>query len=120
MFSQLSAPILVFAITATIGVTLALQVLRGRMVPWLYSLTHALFGATGLVLLYVYITMTVGVSAWTLLALSLFLFVAFAGFFLASFHLRGKVPPPVFVLIHAGLAVTAFVLLLLQWLLAGA
>lgn len=107
-------PLIAFALAAVIGLTLALKVLRGKMVPWLYSLLHALFGATGLVLLCVFIFSTANVSQTVLLALLALLLVAFGGFFLASFHLRGKIPPKLFVFVHAGFAVAGVLTLLAQ------
>lgn len=105
--------LIAFAVAALGGLVLAAHVLRGKFAPWALSLLHALLGATGLVLLVVLLLQ--GLAARPLLiGFGLLVLAALGGFFLASFHLRKKLPPKPVVLIHAGVAVVGFLLLLAQ------
>ena len=108
---MLNYAIIVFAITAVVGLLLAASVLRGKLAPWALSLVHALLGATGLVLL-----ILVGLQgAWAgrvTAALGLLVVAALGGFYLASIHLRKQVAPRGVVVLHAGLAVAGFLTLL--------
>lgn len=108
---MLNYALLAFAIAAVGGLILAAHVLRGKFAPWALSVLHALLGATGLVLL---IVMLVQGSApqRVLAGFVLLLIAALGGFFLASFHLRRKLPPKAVVLVHASVAVVGFLTLL--------
>ena len=103
-------PLALFAVAALAGAIMAVRVFAGGTPPWALSLLHAGFGAAGIVTLYLAIAGTpIGGYAW--IALGLFVVVALAGFFLASFHLRGQDHPKGAVAIHALVAVGAFLLL---------
>lgn len=108
---MLTAALLIFAIAAIGGLILAAHVLRNKFAPWALSVLHALLGATGLILL---IVMLVQGSATQpiLVAFILFLIAALGGFFLASFHLRKRLPPKGVVILHAALAIIGFLTLL--------
>jgi len=108
---MLAYALVVFAIGALGGVLLATYVLRGRLAPWALSLLHAGLGAIGLLLL-IYAAVTTSLSHTALLALIILAVAALGGFYLASFHLRGKVAPQSVVFIHAGVAVVGFLTLL--------
>lgn len=112
---MLTAAVIVFAVGALGGVVLALHVLRDKLAPWALSILHALLGATGLVLL---IVMLLGEAAAPLLPWSFgfFLVAALGGFWLASRHAKNELPPKSVVVLHAGLAVTGFVILLAVFL----
>ncbi len=112
---MLTAAVIVFAVAALGGVALALHVLRDKLAPWALSILHALLGAIGLVLL---ILLLLGEAAPTLLSWSFgfFLVAALGGFWLASRHAKKELPPKGVVVLHAGLAVTGFVLLLIVFL----
>lgn len=73
-------PLLAFALAAVLGLTLAVSVLRGKMVRWVYSLLHAILGATGLILLFSLVVQA-GSHLLALVSLALFLMAAFGGFF---------------------------------------
>ena len=102
--------LLIFAIGAVGGLVLASSVLRGRLAPWALSLLHAALGAAGLVLLIV-ILLQGPAPQRILIAFVLLLIAALGGFFLASFHLRRKLPPAAIVLVHAAVAVAGFLTL---------
>lgn len=103
--------LIVFAIAAVGGLILAAHVLRGKFAPWALSVLHALLGAAGLVLLIVLLLQ--GAATQRVLAgFVLLLVAALGGFFLASFHLRRKLPPKAVVLVHASVAVIGFLTLL--------
>lgn len=108
---MLKAALIVFAIAAVGGLVLAAHVLRGKFAPWALSLLHALLGATGLVLL-VLMLLQGSVPQQVLAGFVLLLIAALGGFFLASFHLRKKLPPKAVVNLHACVAVLGFLALL--------
>ena len=108
---MLTTAIVVFAVAAVGGLILALHVLRGKFAPWLLSILHALLGAAGLVLLLLAVLAGTAAPAATW-ALVLFVIAALGGFFLASLHYRQRLPHKGIVLVHAAVAVVAFVLLL--------
>ncbi len=107
---MLNYAITVFAIAALGGIVLAAHVLRNKFAPWLLSCVHALLGAAGLVLL---ITLLAQGDApqQVLTGFVLLLVAALGGFFLASFHVRKKLPPKAVVIIHAGVAVVGLLTL---------
>ena len=108
---MLTYALIAFAVAALGGLVLAAHVLRGKLAPWALSLLHALLGATGLVLLIVLLLQGLAARP-VLIGFGLLVLAALGGFFLASFHLRKKLPPKPVVLIHAGVAVVGFLLLL--------
>lgn len=108
---MLNYALLAFAIAAVGGLILAAHVLRGKFAPWALSVLHALLGATGLVLLIVMLVQG-SVPQRALAGFVLLLIAALGGFFLASFHLRRKLPPKAVVLVHASVAVVGFLTLL--------
>jgi hypothetical protein len=103
--------LVVFAVAAVGGLVLASRVLRAKLAPWPLSLLHAGLGALGLVLLVVVLAQG-GAPMAVIYALALLVVAALGGFFLASFHLRGQLPPKAVVVIHAGVAVAGFLTLL--------
>ncbi|SDK78552.1 hypothetical protein SAMN05192566_2404 [Methylophilus rhizosphaerae] len=105
-----SYTLIVLVIAAVGGLVLAAHVLRGQLAPWPLSLIHALFGATGLILLII-LLLQGNASQKVIIGFVLLLIAALGGFFLASFHLRKKLPPKAVVIIHAGVAVAGFLTL---------
>ena len=104
--------ILVFAVAAVIGLTMALDVFKGQNPKTASAVLHGLFAATGLVLLIVAVCVkgAVGPAKW---ALILFLIAALGGFYLAlGFHARKKQVPANVVVVHASVAVIGFLILL--------
>ncbi len=102
--------LIVFGVAALGGVILASKVLRGKTAPWALSVTHALLGATGIIILLV----AAASHEWPAqlaAALGIFVVAAIGGSYLASFHWRRIPTPKAVVVIHAGLAVTAFIIL---------
>lgn len=101
----------VFAVAAIGGLVMALRIFKGQLAPWALSIAHALLGATGLVLLILVIMQTAAgpLVGW---ALGLLVVAAAGGFFLAWLHGRGRLAPRAVVGVHAGLAVTGFLVLL--------
>ncbi len=103
--------LVIFAIAALGGLALASFVLRGKFAPWALSVVHALLGAVGLIILIVLLVRGSTVQQ-VLAGFVLLLVAALGGFFLASFHLRGKLPHKAVVAVHAVLAVAGFLTLL--------
>jgi hypothetical protein len=108
---MLRIALIVFAIGAIGGMVLASFVLRGRLAPWAVSILHALIGATGIAVLLTAVVQGTGTGRATV-ALGLFVLAALGGFYLAAIHMRGKVAPKAVVLVHASVAVVAFLTLL--------
>jgi predicted membrane channel-forming protein YqfA (hemolysin III family) len=104
--------VLIFAIAAAVGLTMALAVFQGRFPPVASAVVHGALAATGLVLLIIAVCVhrVVGPARW---ALGFFLLAALGGFILAfAYHARRKNLPANFVVGHATLAVIGFLLLL--------
>ena len=108
---MLTYALLAFAVAAGGGLVLASRVLRARLAPWPLSLIHAGLGALGLALLIAVLVQGNAPPAVTT-ALALLVVAALGGFFLASFHLRGRLPPVAVVVIHAGVAAAGVLALL--------
>lgn len=108
---MLDYAIAVLAIAAVGGVVMAFKVLRGQFAPWALSLLHALFAATGLVLIIA--ALVNGIDSTALrAALGILIVAALGGFYLGAQHLRKKKAPGKVVIVHAGVAVTGFLALL--------
>lgn len=105
--------LILFAIAAVGGIVLAVIRFRGQPYPPLgLALVHGLFAAAGLVALIAGVAQGHAPSPATT-ALILFIIAALGGFFLFFTHLR-KVKLPIWlVVIHALVAVTAFLILLI-------
>ncbi len=101
---------ILFALAAVGGVVLAVRIFGGQLPPWALSLGHALLGAAGLVLLLV--AVLGGAAAPASIALIILVVSALGGFFLATFHLRDKLPAKAVVVVHAVAAVVGFAILL--------
>lgn len=108
---MLTYAVIIFAVAAVGGLLLAASVLKGKLAPWSISIVHALVGATGLIVL-IYSVLQGATVARVTAALALLVIAALGGFYLASYHLRGKVAPKGVVIIHAGVAVAGFLTLL--------
>ncbi len=108
---MLTYAVIIFAVAAVGGLLLAASVLKGKLAPWSISIVHALVGATGLIVL-IYSVLQGATAARVTAALALLVIAALGGFYLASYHLRGKVAPKGVVVIHAGVAVAGFLTLL--------
>lgn len=95
--------LILFAIAAVGGLIMATKIFRGAVAPWPLSITHALLGAGGLILLL--LPVVAGTGDNLLLPLIVLAVAAVGGFFLASFHARKKPSPMLVVVIHATVAV---------------
>ena len=102
--------IVLFAAAAVGGIVLAILRLQGKALPMPVALVHGAVAAAGLVALIVAVFAS-GLKAKV--PLLLFVIAALGGFVLFSFHLRRKAIPIPVMLIHAGVAVLAFALLVM-------
>lgn len=100
-----------FGIGAIGGLVLASSVLRDKFAPWALSLVHALLGAIGLILLIVGLVEGSATQP-VLVGFIILLIAALGGFFLASFHLRKRLPPKAIVFTHAAVAIIGFLTVL--------
>jgi hypothetical protein len=111
--------IVLFAIAAIGGVTMAVLHFRGRTPPpGALATLHGLFAASGLVVLLIGV-MNAGMRGSAAIALGLFVIAALGGFGLLSFHLRKRALPNGLVIGHGLLAVVAFLILLVAVFKAG-
>lgn len=101
-----------FALAAVGGLAMAfIHFKQDRNPPGALAAVHGVAAATALVILLWAVVQTGagGAVAW---ALGLFVAAALGGFFLVSFHVRKQRLPSPVVVIHALVAVAAFLLLL--------
>jgi len=103
---------ILFAIAALGGIIMAMIRLSGRDHPpmWI-AIIHGLFAAAGLVML---LTVVFGTAAARSIQIALLLFVvaALVGFALFYHHLKGRPLPIPTMVIHALIAVVAFIILI--------
>ena len=109
---MLLTALIVFLVTACGGLVLASFVLRGKLAPWAVSLLHALFGASGLLLLGTAILTADRIGTLPVVALCVFVVTACLGFYLASFHYGKRVALKRVVLTHTSFAITGAALLI--------
>jgi hypothetical protein len=109
---MLQVAIVLFALAALGGlVMLYFHFKKNRNPPGALAALHGILAATGLGLL-LWFAVTTGAQGRLMLVLVLFVLAALGGFFLVSYHVRNaRLPSPV-VIIHALVAVVAFLLLL--------
>ena len=103
--------IVLFALAAVGGLIMAVMRFRGReQPPMALALLHGGAAASGLIALFVALTggPMGGLPLW---ALILFVGAALGGFVLFSSHLRKRALPIPLMVVHALVAVTAFLLL---------
>ena len=106
--------LVLFGVAALGGLVLAAQRFRGAPQPALpLALIHGAVAAAGLIALIVAVTGAAGAVTLAKVALIVFLIAALGGFFLISQHLSKKPLPIPVVVIHALVAVTGFILLLI-------
>lgn len=107
-----SVAAILFAIAAVGGLVMAyVHFKRDRNPPGALAALHGVLAATALLIL-IWGVVQLGAGTALAWALGLFVVAALGGFFLVSFHLRQKRLPSPVVVIHALVAVIAFVLLL--------
>ncbi len=109
----MTVALVLFAIAALGGLTLAVLRLRGRAdLPLGLAIVHGLVAAAGLIALIIAIVGATVAGGLSKAALVLFIIAALGGFVLITSHLRTKNVPVPLMLVHAVVAVVAFVLLL--------
>jgi hypothetical protein len=106
-----TVPIVLFAIAAAGGLVLATLRFKDRDLPMPVALLHGALAAGGLLTLILMVAKHGG-GTLVRVALGLFVVAALGGFFLFSFHVRGKKLPLGVVGVHGVAAVVAFLLLL--------
>jgi len=104
--------VLLFAIAAVVGLTMAIAAFQGKFPPVPSAVLHGVLAASALVLLLIAV-LGHGASGPAVWALGFFLVAALGGFGLAfGFHARRQSLPKGMVAGHALLAVIGFLLLL--------
>jgi hypothetical protein len=112
MSSLLTWILVLFAVAAVGGLTLAVLRFRNRPLPMSLALVHGAVAALALVLLLV---LALGPNGTRMerMALGGFVVAALGGFFLFSYHVRKRPLPIGVVVIHGLVAVVSFLALLL-------
>jgi hypothetical protein len=103
--------IVLFALAALGGLTMAGMKVSAKAIPLPLAIAHGLLAVSGLVLLIWYI-LTVGGSGLLNAAVGIFVLAALGGLTLFSFHLRRRNLPNPLILAHGAIAATAFIVLL--------
>lgn len=104
---------ILFLTGAVAGIVMGFRSFKGLPNPWALSAVHGIFVATGLVLLLVaFLNNEEGTFIGA--GLALLAIAALTGFYLVSFHLRKTSHPRSAIVIHALLAVSGVVFLLLS------
>jgi len=108
----MTTALVLFGIAAVGGLTMVTMILKGAPRPplWL-ALLHGALAAAGLVAL-ILVVVEPGAPQYAKIALVIFLIAALGGFYLISQHLQTKPLPVPVVLVHAAVAVVAFLILL--------
>ena len=109
--------IVLFALAAIVGVTMAVRHFSGKATPLPVGLLHGAVAATALILLIVAVINApeAGLGG---IAIGVFVAAAIGGVVLVAHQLRGRPWPNALVLAHGGLAVVGFVLTVL-WVYGG-
>ena len=102
----------IFLVAALGGLFMATQIFRGQTPAVAVALLHGPLAAAGLFMVF-WLWMQSQASTVLSIALGALVLAAMGGFFLVSFHLRGKPHPKAVVVIHAAVAVTGVGALLL-------
>lgn len=110
---------ILFALGALGGLFMAVRSFTGKSIPAGVAALHGIFGASGLVLLIVGVLAGLGGGA-ARIALVVLLAAALGGFYLLSFHLRKQRHPRAVIVVHALVAVTGFLTLVVAIFQNGA
>ena len=110
---MLSVAVILFAVAALGGLILAFQHFTGRPRPWFLAIVHGAVAASAFVILLVAVLQGGAASPKVYWSLGLFAAAALGGLLLFSFHVRNRPLASPVVVIHGGVAVAAFLLLLL-------
>jgi len=101
-----------FAIAALGGIVMALIRFSGRDYPPVFlAVIHGVFAAAGIVTLVV-AALAPGVALSIRIALILFVGAAIGGFSLVYFHAKSRPLPISYIVIHAFVAIIAFIILI--------
>jgi hypothetical protein len=116
--AQMITALILFGVAAAGGLLLVFLRVTNKPLPTALALLHGALAASGLVALAMSVFGAGGPNG-ARLALGLFVLAALGGFVLFSFHLRKKQLPMGIVMVHALVAIAAFLILLGAILKAG-
>jgi hypothetical protein len=103
--------VIVFALAAVVGLTMAVQHFKGKTPPKAgVAILHGLLAVTGVILLLLGVR-DIGFGTPHAWALGLFVVAALGGLYLVSHHMRQRPLPNGVIVIHALVAVVAFLVL---------
>ncbi|HEX7046293.1 MAG TPA: hypothetical protein VF275_01800 [Gammaproteobacteria bacterium] len=109
---MLNIAIGLFLLAAVGGIVMATQIFRGRTPTVAIAALHGPLAAIALLMLF-WLWMQSGASQVMSIGLGVLVVAALGGFFLLSFHIRNKPHPKPVVVLHALLAVTGVVTLII-------
>ena len=108
---MVTTSLILFAIAAVIGLTLAITILKDKETNKGVAVIHGLFAATALIILIIFAFGETGGGVMT--EVILFIIAALGGIFLITRDLMKKPGPKAVVVIHALVAVISFIMLLI-------
>src|SRR5947208_17184484 len=109
---MLGVAVVLFALAALLGITLAAKHLKKKHAPISLALVHGLAAAVGLVLLIIAVVQMSSAGPAGV-ALAIFVIAALGGFVLFAMHLMKKPLPRGLMFVHALAAIVAFIILLI-------
>jgi FtsH-binding integral membrane protein len=104
---------ILFALGALGGLVMAIRSFKAQSIPVALAAGHGILGATGLVLLIAGVLTGAG-GGTARIALMVLVIAALGGFYLLSFHIRKQQHPRAVIVVHALVAVTGFLCLLVS------
>jgi glucose uptake protein GlcU len=112
MTNMFNYSVILIALGAVVGLTMAVQHFKGRTPPKAgVAILHGLLAGTGVILLLLG-ARDLGFATPHTWALVLFVIAALGGLYLVSFHMRQKPLPNAVIVVHGLVAVVAFLVLL--------
>ncbi|MGF1605359.1 MAG: hypothetical protein ACFB22_03385 [Rhodothalassiaceae bacterium] len=99
-----------YALTATVGVIMALRWFRGQASPISFAIAHLILAGLGAWALLAFLFGGDRTASFTYAAIA-FGLAALGGLYLGSFHFRKKAPPRGIISAHGGIAVLGILLL---------
>ena len=112
---MLTASVILFLYVALGGLVMAVRIFQGAKPSVPLALGHGALAATALVLVLL-AAVPAGAAPLLKYAAAALVLATLSGFFLLSFHVRGKPHPKGIVVVHALVAVAGVACLALYWL----
>ena len=112
---MLITSIILFTFAAGVGIFIAYQLMSGKKVTLPQTLSHGLFAAVAVIILFITLIQLQPAALLPWIALALFILAALGGTFLLALHLTKGPPSAQLISLHALLAIAALLTLLIYW-----